>query len=71
MLVGSLLVPSFGGKVMQKKQENMEYEPSLPPYVNYATGDTKDDMLIKPVLFVERNPGEDRSDYVNRCTEYL
>ena len=24
MLVGSLLVPSFGGKVMQKKQENME-----------------------------------------------
>ena len=54
-----------------KKQENMEYEPGLPPYVGYATGDTKNDMLIEQVLFVNRNPGEDRSDYINRCTEYL
>ena len=54
-----------------KKQENMEYEPSLPPYVGYATGDTKNDMLIEPVLFVKRQPGEDRSEYINRCTEYL
>jgi hypothetical protein len=54
-----------------KKQENMEYEPGLPAYVGYATGDTKNDMLIKPVLFVKRNPGEDRGDYINRCTEYL
>ena len=54
-----------------KKQENMDYEPSLPPYNSYPTGDTKNDMLIEPVLFVERNPGEDRSDYINRCTEYL
>ena len=54
-----------------KKQENMDYEPSLPPYNSYPTGDTKNDMLIKPILFVERNPGEDRSDYINRCTEYL
>jgi len=53
------------------KQENMEYEPSLPPYVGYATGNTKNDMLIEQVLFVNRNPGEDRSDYINRCTEYL
>ena len=44
---------------------------SLPVYENYPTGDTENNMLIKPVLFVERNPGEDRSDYVNRCTEYL
>jgi len=55
-----------------KKKENMEYEPgSLPDYVNYATGDTKNDMLIEPILFVERNPGESKDDYVNRCTEYL
>ena len=54
-----------------KKQENMDYEPSLPPYNSYPTGNTKNDMLIEPVLFVERNPGEDRSDYINRCTEYL
>jgi hypothetical protein len=55
-----------------KKQDNMDVDVSnLPPYNSYPTGDTKNDMLIKPVLFVERNPGEDRSDYINRCTEYL
>lgn len=55
-----------------KKKDNMEYEPgTLPEYVNYPTGDTSNDMLIEPVLFVKRNPGEDRSDYINRCTEYL
>jgi hypothetical protein len=67
-------------------EENMEYEPSLPPYVNYPTGDktkckdparnggvdcSNPDMLVEPVLFVKRNPGEDRGDYINRCTEYL
>ena len=51
--------------------EEMNYEPSLPAYVGYATGDTKNDMLIEPMLFVNRNSGEDRSDYINRCTEYL
>ena len=55
-----------------KGKEDMDVDVSnLPPYNSYPTGDTKNDMLIKPVLFVERNPGEDRSDYVNRCTEYL
>ena len=28
-------------------------------------------MLIKPVLFVERESGEDKKDYVSRCTAYL
>jgi len=55
-----------------KKQENMEYEPgTLPDYVNYPTGDTKNDMLIEQVLFVNPNPGESRKEYINRCTEYL
>jgi hypothetical protein len=55
-----------------KGKEDMDIDVSnLPPYNSYPTGDTKNDMLIKPVLFVERNPGEDRSDYINRCTEYL
>ena len=53
------------------KQENMDYVPTLPGYVNYPSGNTNNEMLIEPVLFVERNPGEDRSDYINRCTEYL
>jgi hypothetical protein len=65
----------------------MEYEPgTLPDYVNYPTGDktkckdparnggvdcSNPDMLVEPVLFVKRQPGEDRKDYINRCTEYL
>ena len=53
------------------KKEEMEYEPSLPEYVGYPSGDTSNDMLIKPVLFVEREPGEDRKAYVSRCTAYL
>ena len=54
-----------------KKQEKDVDVSNLPPYNSYPTGDTKNDMLIEPVLFVKRNPGEDRSDYINRCTEYL
>jgi hypothetical protein len=54
-----------------KSNEKMEYEPSLPGYVNYPSGDTSNDMLIKPVLFVERESGEDKKDYVSRCTAYL
>lgn len=55
-----------------KGKEDMDIDVSnLPEYVNYPSGDTENDMLIKPVLFVERALGEDRSDYINRCTEYL
>jgi hypothetical protein len=68
------------------KLEQMDYQPSLPAYVNYPVGDktkckdpaknggvdcSNPDMLVEPVLFVKRQPGEDRSDYINRCTEYL
>jgi hypothetical protein len=68
------------------KLEQMDYQPSLPAYANYPVGDktkckdpaknggvdcSNPDMLVEPVLFVKRNPGEDRSDYINRCTEYL
>jgi len=52
-------------------QQDMEYAPSLPEYVGYPSGDTKDNMLIKPVLFVEREPGEEKKVYVSRCTAYL
>jgi len=49
----------------------LEYQPGmLPGYVNYATGDTKDDMLIKPVLFVERQAGESADEYISRCVAY-
>jgi hypothetical protein len=52
-------------------EQNMDYAPSLPDYVGYATGNTENDMLIKPVLFVEREPGEEKKTYVSRCTAYL
>lgn len=52
-----------------KRYEDMTNE--LPPYVNYPTGNTKNDMLIEPILFVERKKGENIDDYVSRCTEYL
>lgn len=53
------------------KKEEMDYEPSLPGYVNYPSGNTENDMLIKPILFVEREPGEDKKAYISRCTAYL
>ena len=52
-------------------QQDMEYAPTLPGYVNYPSGDTSNDMLIKPVLFVERAAGEEKKAYVSRCTAYL
>lgn len=63
-------VMNYLERVITKSEQNMDYEPSLPAYVGYATGDTKNDMLIEPVLFVKRNPGEDRSDYIQRCVAY-
>ena len=49
----------------------LEYQPgSLPGYVGYATGDTKDNMLVKPILFVERQAGETEDEYISRCVEY-
>ena len=56
----------------KSKKEDMDYDTgNLPDYVNYATGDTKNNMLIEPMLFVERKAGEPVKEYVNRCTEYL
>ena len=59
-------------KSLKKIQDYLlEYQPgSLPGYVNYATGDTKDDMLIKPILFVERQAGESVDEYISRCVAY-
>jgi hypothetical protein len=80
-------VMNYLERVINKSEEKMEYEPgTLPDYVNYPTGNktkckdparnggvdcSNPDMLIEPVLFVKRNPGEDRKDFINRCTEYL
>ena len=51
-----------------KKEEDMGYDVSgLPEYVNYPTGDTKDNMLVEPIAFIEKIPYERKEDYINRC----
>lgn len=52
----------------ERKREEMDYEVgALPSYDQYPTGNTKNDMLVEPILFVKVNPGESESDYVGRC----
>jgi len=54
------------------ENQDMDIDVSgLPEYVNYPTGDTKNDMLIKPILFVEKVAGESKNDYLQRCIPVL
>ncbi len=56
----------------QIENQDMDIDVSgLPEYVNYPTGDTKNDMLIKPILFVEKVAGESKNDYLQRCIPVL
>ena len=52
------------------KSEEMDYAPSLPPYVGYATGDSKDNMLIVQQGFIEKIPYERKDDYIQRCVAW-
>ncbi len=56
----------------QLENQEMDIDTSnLPPYVNYPTGETENNMLIKPILFVEKIPGEGKGDYLQRCIPVL
>jgi len=56
----------------QLENQEMDIDTSnLPPYVNYPTGETENNMLIKPILFVEKIPGEGKDDYLQRCIPVL
>ena len=56
----------------QLENQEMDIDTSnLPPYVNYPTGETENNMLIKPILFVEKIPGENKDDYLQRCIPVL
>lgn len=75
---GLLMYDAWGGepafdwaKRIVERQEDMDIDVSnLPEYVNYPTGDTKDNMLIEDVGFIEKVAGEPKDDYISRCVEY-
>lgn len=53
-----------------EKQE-LDYDiQSLPVYEQYPTGDTKNDMLVEPIAFIEKIPYERKDEYISRCIEY-
>jgi hypothetical protein len=54
---------------IEKQEQNIDVS-ALPEYVNYPTGDTENDMLVEPVLFIEKVEGEDKQGYISRCIEY-
>ena len=75
---GLLMYDAWGGepaldwsKRIIERQENMNINvENLPEYENYPTGDTKNDMLIEEVEFIEKIPYERKEDYVARCIEW-
>jgi len=76
---GLLMYDAWGGKealtwskrILQREKERFDYDPSaLPDYVNYPTGDTKDNMLIEDIGFIEKIPYETKEDYIGRCIEW-
>lgn len=51
-----------------RTRQSMDYETTdLPTYDQYPTGDTKNNMLLEPILFVKVRPDEEESEYVGRC----
>lgn len=75
---GLLMYDAWGGepgfdwsKRIVERQEDMDIDVSnLPEYVNYPTGDTKDNMLIEDIGFIEKVPGEPKDEYISRCIEW-
>jgi len=56
----------------QLENQEMDIDVSnLPQYENYPTGDTKDNMLVKPIDFVQKIDGESKDDYLQRCIPVL
>ena len=75
---GLLMYDAWGGepaldwsKRLVERYEEMDINVSgLPEYVNYPTGDTKNDMLIEEIEFIEKIPYERKEDYISRCIEW-
>jgi hypothetical protein len=75
---GLLMWDAWGGsegkdwseRILQREME-MGYDiTGLPEYVNYPTGDTKDNMLVEPIAFIEKIPYERKDDYIQRCVDW-
>jgi len=75
---GKLMYDAWGGeealiwskRILQREREFDINVDSLPEYVNYPTGDTKDNMLVEPIAFIEKIPYERKEDYISRCIEW-
>lgn len=75
---GLLMYDAWGGEPalpwaekIVKRYEDMDIDVSaLPEYVDYATGDTENDMLIEDIGFIEKRADESKKDYITRCIEY-
>lgn len=75
---GLIMYDAWGGepalewsKRIVERAEEMNIDVSnLPEYVNYPTGDTKNNMLVEPIAFIEKVPYERKDDYIKRCVEY-
>jgi len=75
---GLLMYDAWGGEPalgwserIINRQEEMGYEiGNLPDYENYPTGETKNDMLIEEIAFIEKVPYETKDDYIQRCVEW-
>ena len=76
---GKLMYDAWGGeealtwskRILQREEGEFDINvEALPDYVNYPTGDTKDNMLIEDVAFIEKVPYERKEDYISRCIEW-
>ena len=75
---GLLMYDAWGGeeallwskRILQREKDFDIDVNNLPEYVNYPTGDTKDNMLVEPIAFIEKVPYERKEDYISRCIEW-
>ena len=75
---GLLMYDAWGGlealgwskRIIQRAEKLSIDISNLPEYVNYPTGDTKNNMLIEDIGFIEKVAGEPKNEYISRCIEY-
>lgn len=76
---GLLMYDAWGGKealewskrILQRELGEFDIDVNaLPDYDYYPSGETKGDMLIQDMGFIEKLPGEGKNEYIGRCIAY-